>query len=86
MSLVEHQISSRKGDYRVERYYVNNDQTKNPGLHHEVHTQEHADELRINNKTYLGYFSSCHGALGEAKKLYADADGCKVCCPECHRG
>ena len=28
-------------------YYVNNNQTLNPGLHHEVHTKEHAEQLGI---------------------------------------
>lgn len=67
-------------------YYVNNDQTKNPGWHHEVHTQWHADYLGITNKTYLGYFESCHGAVEKAKTIYADADGCATCCAACHRG
>lgn len=34
-------------------YYVNNDKTKNPGLHHEVHTEEHAKDLNIANKHIL---------------------------------
>lgn len=28
-------------------YYINNNQTLNPGLHHEVHTKEHAAQLGI---------------------------------------
>ena len=67
-------------------YYVNNDQTKNPGWHHEVHTQRHADELGITNRTYLGYFESCYGAVEKAKAIYSDADGCASCCAACHRG
>jgi len=67
-------------------YYVNNDQTRNPGLHHEVHTEEHANELKISNKTYLGYFSNCVGAKKKAKEIYSDADGCAICCPLCHEG
>ena len=39
-------------------YYVNNNQTRNPGLHHEVHTEEHAKILGIYNKTYLGYYGN----------------------------
>lgn len=68
------------------KYYVNNDQTKNPGFHHEVHTEEHAKELGIYNKTYLGYFNSCAGAVKEAKTIFSDADGCVICCSECHEG
>jgi hypothetical protein len=70
----------------MEFYYVNNDSTYNPGYHHEVHTEKHANELMIKNKTYLGYYSNCYDALNEAKKLYHDADGCAICCPLCHRG
>lgn len=67
-------------------YYVNNDQTNNPGQHHEVHTEEHAKELKILNKTLLGFFFSCDDAIKEARKLYDDADGCAICCPQCHEG
>ncbi len=49
-------------------YYVNNDQTRNPGLHHEVHTEEHANELNITNKSYLGYYDSCFEAVEKAKE------------------
>ena len=67
-------------------YYVNRNQTHNPGLHHEVHTKEHAEELGISCKLYLGYFSSETAAVAEAKKYYSDADGCAICCPAAHRG
>lgn len=67
-------------------YYVNHNQTFNPGLHHEVHTQEHAEQLGIKSKLYLGYFSNEAEAVAEAKKYYTDADGCATCCPAAHRG
>ena len=51
-----------------EHYYVNNDQTRNPGLHHEVHTEKHANELNIKSKTYLGYYDNCYDAVEKAKK------------------
>lgn len=70
----------------MSKYYVNDDRTSNPGFHHEVHTKKHAEELNITNKSYLGDFSSCHGALDEAKKKYTDADGCRTCCNDCHKG
>lgn len=69
---------------KLQFYYVNNDDTKNPNWHHEVHTEEHANQLGIKNKKYLGYFDNCHDALAEAKKTYSDADGCIVCCTECN--
>ena len=66
-------------------YYVNDDQTHNPGLHHEVHTKEHAEQLKIRNTTYVGYFSDEIQAVAQAKKIYSDADGCATCCPKAHR-
>jgi len=67
-------------------YYVNNDQTKNPGLHHEVHTETCANNLGIKNKSYLGYYNNCSDAVKKAKETYSDADGCKICCFPCHKG
>ena len=67
-------------------YIVNNNRTTNPGLHHEVHTREHANTLRISDYTELGYFNSGIEAKAAAKKIYTDADGCKVCCLEAHTG
>ena len=67
-------------------YYINNDQTHNPGLHHEVHTEEHADKLGIVSKQYVGYFSNETDAVNHAKNIYTDADGCVVCCPKAHKG
>jgi hypothetical protein len=67
-------------------YYVNRDQTHNPGLHHEVHTSDHAAQLGIVNKIFLGTYPSCSGAVSKAKELYYDADGCAICCLACHRG
>lgn len=77
--------SGRKGTV-MKHYYINNNQTCNPGFHHEVHTKEHAEQLRISSKTYLGYFSSEVEAVQEGKKYYSDADGCAICCPKAHRG
>ena len=67
-------------------YYVNNNQTLNPGLHHEVHTKEHAEQLGIRSAQYVGYFESEVEAVAHAKKIYLDADGCAICCPKAHRG
>lgn len=67
-------------------YIVNNNQTRNPGLHHEVHTLEHATELGIISKTSLGYCINEIEAVRKAKIYYQDADGCVACCPDAHRG
>ena len=67
-------------------YYINNDQTHNPGLHHEVHTEEHANKLGIVSKQYVGYFSNEIDAVNQDKGIYTDADGCAICCPKAHKG
>ena len=63
-------------------YYVNT----NPqiGQQHEVHQEDCPVFPSAENRRYLGYFSSCHGAVAEAKKSYSDADGCGICSPDCH--
>ncbi|MDD2445329.1 MAG: hypothetical protein PHX09_00760 [Clostridia bacterium] len=68
----------------MQNYCVNRNDEKNPGKDHEVHTVEHAKELKISDYKELGCFSSCHEAVRKAKELYSDADGCKICCPQCH--
>lgn len=67
-------------------YYINNNQTSNPGFHHEVHTKEHAEQLCIRSTQYVGYFANEVEAVAQAKKIYSDADGCAICCPKAHRG
>ena len=67
-------------------YIVNKNPTFNPGYHHEVHTQKHADELGICDRINLGWFSDEIAAVSYAKGYYTDADGCKTCCPRAHRG
>jgi len=78
--------SKRKGKNMYQFYYVNNNPTLNPGYHHEVHTEAHANELGIYSKQYVGCFSNEIDAVAQAKKIYADADGCATCCPKAHRG
>jgi len=36
------------------------------------------------NRLALGAFSTCKGALTEARKTYNDVDGCAYCAPTCH--
>ena len=67
-------------------YYINDNRTLNPGLHHEVHTEQHARLLGIVSKTYLGYHFDEVDAVAEAKRYYSDADGCIICCPKAHQG
>ncbi len=70
----------------MKRYIVNKNDTLNPGWHHEVHTVEHADQLRISSFIDLGYCNSDIDAKLKAKTYYRDADGCAICCPEAHEG
>ena len=67
-------------------YYVNKNQTCNPGLHHEVHTEEHAIWLGISSKINLGCCLNAIDAVAKAKAYYYDADGCAMCCPRAHKG
>ena len=74
-----------EGD-NMDRYVVNCNVTFNPGMHHEVHTLEHARKLGIRNMIDLGYFWDETSAVAAAKQYYSDADGCAICCPRAHRG
>lgn len=70
----------------MKRYVVNNNNTLNPGRHHEVHTMEHATQLSISSYIDLGYCGSAIEAKRKAKAYYHDADGCAICCSEAHEG
>lgn len=67
----------------MKHYYVN-DNAQSTG-EHEVHANDCPYFSRMHSKTYLGFFSNCREALAEAKKKYANVDGCATCCPQCHR-
>lgn len=64
------------------RYYVNKHAQANGD--HEVHTSGCSFLPEIENRIYLGEFSSCQGAVTEAKKYYSEADGCFYCSYACH--
>lgn len=68
------------------RYYVNNNQQDSEdGRHHEVHEDGCNWLKRARDTSYLGVFSSCHGAMVKAKEKYPrTTDGCKHCCPACN--
>jgi len=52
---------------------------------HEVHRADNcptpANEA---NRQYIGTFDSCHQAVVEAQKVYAQSNGCANCSPACH--
>lgn len=66
------------------KYWVNNRTNSNPNNNHEVHKE--GCRYMPSDKTYLGEFLSCHGALAEARKHHRKVDGCAICCNECHTG
>jgi hypothetical protein len=52
---------------------------------HEVHNMATCGHLPApKNRKVLGEFSSCHGAVREAKKIYPTANGCYFCSNDCH--
>lgn len=68
-------------------FYLNLDDSNNPGHNHEVHVSSCPFFPSPSHRTCLGAFSSAKDAVQAAKNLgYADADGCAVCCPEAHHG
>lgn len=63
-------------------YYVNKNAQDNGD--HEVH-KSGCDWMPLaDNRIYLGDFSSCHGAVTEAKKHYSQSNGCAYCSTDCH--
>lgn len=65
-------------------YYVN--RNAQPGGDHEVHMASCSYLPAPKNRVYLGDFRSCEAALREARKHYAQADGCHYCAPDCDTG
>lgn len=51
---------------------------------HEVHRQGCSYLPNNYNIEYLGEFTDCSSAMVEAKKFYAQANGCYYCSQECH--
>jgi len=63
-------------------YYVNKNGQANGD--HEVHVSGCSYMPLAENRIYLGDFTSCRPAVTEAKKHYAQSDGCYYCCNDCH--
>jgi len=66
----------------MKNYLVNKKAQSNGD--HEVHIPECLFLPDIENRKNLGYFSTCHGAVVEAKKTYSQSNGCYFCCNDCH--
>ena len=66
----------------MERYYVNKEAQETG--EHEVHRDGCSHPAEYSNRQYLGYYSSCEGAVKAAKDYYSNVDGCYYCCRACH--
>lgn len=66
----------------MKKYYVNKNAQSNGD--HEVHREDCRYLPSESNRKYLGEFTSCDGAVREAKRHYTKSNGCKTCCPNCH--
>ncbi len=63
-------------------YYVNKNVQSNGD--HEVHKNGCSFMPETENRKYLGDFPNCRLAVLEAKKYYAQSNGCYYCSNECH--
>lgn len=65
-------------------YYINHNEQANGD--HEVHHSECRWLPAIDNRTYLGYFSSSSQAINTARQKFPGwrINGCYFCCPESH--
>lgn len=66
----------------MDYYYVN--KNAQSGGEHEVHKASCKELPLSENLIALGYFSNCADAVREARKHYANVDGCWYCCRACH--
>ncbi|MBI4932116.1 MAG: hypothetical protein HY841_15265 [Bacteroidetes bacterium] len=68
----------------MSKYYVNTHAQANGD--HEVHKEGCAWMPHENHKRYLGDFLNCQDAVREAKKIFAQSNGCYYCSRECNTG
>lgn len=66
----------------MKKYYVNKNAQSNGD--HEVHSEYCQYLPNVENRKYLGEFSTCEAAVKEAKKDYSKSNGCKTCSNDCH--
>jgi len=66
----------------MKTYYVNKNAQSNGD--HEVHESDCKRLPLQENRLYLGVFSTCREAVAEAKKHYAQSNGCYWCSEACH--
>ncbi len=66
----------------MDYYYVNKNTQSNGD--NEVHKEGCSWMPETNNREYLGYYSSCQEAVGEARRRGYKANGCYFCSYNCH--
>lgn len=67
----------------MDYYYVN--KLAQATGEHEVHKTTCNWLPSSENRIGLGYFPSCADAIKKAREYYTNVDGCKHCCPVCHK-
>ena len=65
-------------------YYVNKNAQDNND--HEVHNGGCSWLPKVENRIYLGDFTTCGPAITEARKHYSQVNGCAHCSSPCHTG
>ena len=82
---IELTLTERRTMATKYKYYVNDKEQDNGD--NEVHKEGCTYMPNAGNRTYLGEFEKCEGAVTEAKKTYPDtANGCATCSSDCHTG
>lgn len=66
------------------KYYVNKNTQANGD--HEVHTTGCSWLPEVDNRIYLGDFTSCGPAVTKAKETYSQSNGCYYCSRPCNTG
>lgn len=66
----------------MENYYVNKNAQINGD--HEVHKASCTRLPSLDNRMYLGPFSTCQEAVRKAKIHYTKSNGCYYCSNACH--
>lgn len=66
----------------MSQFYVNKNAQANGD--HEVHTTGCPVPPASENRLALGEYYGCSAAVTEAKRYYAQVNGCKFCCEPCH--
>ncbi|MCX6799483.1 MAG: hypothetical protein NTW59_05315, partial [Candidatus Diapherotrites archaeon] len=61
----------------MDAYYVNKNAQANGD--HEVHTETCTWLPDVENRLFLGNFTSCYPAVAEAKKHFIQSNGCYFC-------